>query len=62
MPFMTSSLPVRSIAGKIPFRSIHPVTLPVTGSMRAICSLCQILAQISPFTHSSSLSCDTGVP
>ena len=59
---MTSSLPVRSIEGRIPFRSIHPVTLPVAGSTRAICSLCQILAQISPFTHSSSLSCDTGVP
>ncbi len=41
--------------------SIHAVTAPVFGSTRTSCVLCHTLARISPFTHSSSLSCDTGL-
>ena len=41
-------------AASRPRRSIQPVTAPVAGSMRAIESVCQMLAKISPFTHSSS--------
>ena len=46
----------------MPVRSIHPFTLPVAGSMRAIESFCHTFAQISPFTHSSSFSWLTMLP
>jgi hypothetical protein len=61
IPFITSSRPVRSALVSTPPRSTHPVTAPSAGLMRTICVLCHTLARISPFTHSSSFSCETGL-
>jgi len=62
MPFKTSVSRSRSSACSKPCASIIPVTAPVLGSMRAMVSVCQTFAQISPSIHSSSLSLRSGSP
>jgi hypothetical protein len=55
MPFNTASLSRRNTGDRSPSRSIHPVTRPDLGEIRAIRSDCHTFARISSLTHSSSL-------
>jgi len=61
MPFITSAGGVRWLRGQSESSATHPTTSPVAGAIRAIRSVVHTLAQISPSTHSSSLSRSIGV-
>ena len=54
--------PTASRGSSNPDRSIHPITSPVFGEIRAMREVCQTLARISPLTNSSSFSFETGTP
>ena len=62
MPFSTSVAARARAAAAGRARSIQPVTRPSFGEIRAMRSVCQTLAKISPLTYSSSLSCSPGGP